>query len=104
VAEELEKSRAERKEQKQKLHEEKVNYFNKALGEWHTENQRLIQFKRDYVLRRNEINAKSRREFLEAMNDDIMLWKETPDECKLMRFAFGEGVKFPFKRNKAAYH
>lgn len=102
MAEEIAQRRAESAQRKAEKRAERKAYWDKVLGEWHIEQARLIDLKRKYFLARQEIHDKARREWLEALNEDVDLWKETPDECKYMRFSFGEGVKFPF--NNTPYH
>lgn len=98
VAEELAARRAERDAAKAKRSQEKAEYWGKVLGDWHQENDRLFALKQDYFMAREEVFSQARREFLLAMNNDVNLWNETPDECKFLRFKFGSGVQFPFNR------
>eukprot|EP01122_Echinamoeba_exundans_P006729 TRINITY_DN1952_c0_g1_i1.p1 TRINITY_DN1952_c0_g1~~TRINITY_DN1952_c0_g1_i1.p1 ORF type:complete len:363 (-),score=94.82 TRINITY_DN1952_c0_g1_i1:44-1132(-) len=102
LAEELAERRAVASARKAEKRAERKAYWDKVLGEWHLEQARLADLKRKYFLARQEVYDKARQEWLTALNEDVDLWKETPDECKYMRFVFGEGVKFPF--NNTPYH
>jgi hypothetical protein len=75
-------------------------YWEKVQADWHTENDRLIALKREYFMAREQVYAEARKEFLAAMNADVHLWEESPDECKFLRFKFGEGVSFPFNNTR----
>jgi hypothetical protein len=102
LAEELAERRAVSSARKAEKRAERKAYWDKVLGEWHLEQARLADLKRKYFLARQDVYDKARQEWLTALNEDVELWKETPDECKYMRFVFGEGVKFPF--NNTSYH
>lgn len=82
--------------EKKALSRQKQEYWGRVLGDWHAENNKLKALKKEYMLARENVYAKSRKEFLEALNLETLKFKETPDECKYMRFAFGYGVQFPF--------
>lgn len=75
-------------------------YWEKVQADWHRENDRLIALKREYFMARENVYAEARKEFLSAMNADVHLWEESPDECKFLRFKFGEGVSFPFNNTR----
>jgi hypothetical protein len=101
AAQELAEKRAQRALAKERERQERIDYWAKVLGDWQREQNRLTELKRQFFMAKQDVYSQSRREFLEAMNEDVDLWAETPDECKYMRFVFGEGVKFPF--NKTHY-
>lgn len=96
LAAELKEKRAARKIEKTEVSRKKQEYWGKVLGEWHAENNKLKALKKEYILSRQKVYSESRKEFLEALNLETLKFKETPDECKYMRFAFGYGVQFPF--------
>lgn len=100
VADELAERRAERALLKAERSAERQAYWNKVHSEWHKENDRLIALKREYFLARQDVYAQSRKEFLTAMNSDVHLWEESPEECKFLRFQFGVGVQFPFNNSR----
>lgn len=100
VAEEIAERRAERDAAAEGKRIERRAYWEKVQGEWHAENDRLIALKREYFLAREKVYAEARKEFLTAMNADVHLWEESPEECKFMRFQFGEGVQFPFNNTR----
>jgi len=79
-------------------HEERMAHWNKVMGAWYAENDKLRALKNEYRISQEQVLSKSRREFLLAFEKDVNLWIETPDECKYMRFDFGEGIKFPYRR------
>jgi hypothetical protein len=87
--------------ERERERKEREDYWANVLGDWQREHNRLTQLKREFFMAKQNTYSEARREFLEAMNEDVDLWTETPDECKYMRFVFGEGVKFPF--NKTHY-
>jgi len=93
--EEVEKLRAIREEEKSKERNERNKYWEKTFGEWHQQNMKLIELKSNFRVVREETLAKSRKDFLLAMEEDIDKWVETPNECKFLRFKFADGVKFP---------
>lgn len=100
VADELAVRRLERDTERAKKSAERRAYWDKIQGEWHAENDRLIALKREYFLARENVYSEARREFLAAMNADVHLWEESPEECKFLRFQFGEGVQFPFNNSR----
>lgn len=101
IVEEQAVKKAKRQEEKKARTAERNAYWERVLGEWHKENDRLIALKREYFVARQKVFSEARKEFLTAMNADVHLWEESPDECKFLRFQFGQGVKFPF--NKTQY-
>lgn len=100
VAEEIAERRAERKIIADKKAAERRSYWERVQGEWHAENNRLVALKREYFLAREKVYSEARKEFLTAMNADVHLWEESPEECKFMRFQFGTGVQFPFNNTR----
>jgi hypothetical protein len=102
VNEEMEQKRAAKLAEKAKLKAERIAYRTAVESEWHAENNKLKALKREYRLAREDVYAQARSEFLEAMQDDFDKWKETPNECKYLRFEFVEGVQWPPR--KTPYH
>jgi hypothetical protein len=100
VAEEVAQRRAERDAERAARTAERQAYWSKVQAEWHRENDRLVALKREYFLARQDVYSQARREFLAAMNSDVHLWEESPEECKFLRFQFGNGVKFPFNSSR----
>jgi len=100
VAEELAARRVQRDEERAKKSTERRAYWEKIQGEWHAENDRLIALKREYFLSRENVYSEARKEFLTAMNADVHLWEESPEECKFLRFQLGAGVQFPFNNTR----
>lgn len=96
VAEEQELKNIARAAAKREKSAVRKAYWDKVFGEWHKENNRLIALKREYHLAREGVLAEARKEFLTAMNQDVSMWEESPDECKFQRFQLGQGVLFPF--------
>eukprot|EP01121_Diplochlamys_sp_Union-15-3_P014650 TRINITY_DN469_c0_g1_i2.p1 TRINITY_DN469_c0_g1~~TRINITY_DN469_c0_g1_i2.p1 ORF type:complete len:352 (+),score=50.28 TRINITY_DN469_c0_g1_i2:51-1106(+) len=96
----LKEGRIQKALRKRQSHEERVAHWGKVIGDWFTENNKLKALKNEYRVMQEGILSKSRREFLLAMNQKVNLWTESPDECKYLRFQFGEGIKFPYRKSE----
>lgn len=76
-------------------------HWNATIGAWHKKNNHLRVLKAEYMTKRKEALSDARKEFLNALADDVGKWVESPNECRFMRFRFAEGVNFPY--NKSSY-
>jgi len=96
----LEEDRKKILEERQTEFLKKQEHWNTALGGWHKENNLLRVMKREYMKERNEVMHNARKEFLEALEEDIDRWIETPNECRFSRFRFITGVVFPYNKTR----
>jgi len=93
--------RNKRLEEKQEEYTKIRTHWNQVLGEWHKHNNTLLVMIREFQREREEIFTKSRIEYLKALQENVGLWKNNPNECRFIRFRFAAGVTFPY--NKTVY-
>jgi len=97
-----EERRAKRLEERKQNFLKNMFDWNDTMGQWLKENNDLCLAKFKFFAKRELILANSRREFLQAIQDEQDLWVDTPSECRFLRFRFSDDVQ-TFPPNKTKY-